>query len=350
MRVPGRRHLTNRRGATLPLVALMMVALLSIVAVVVDLGMLFAARGDVQRAADAAALAGASTYMEVAPDPEVAESRARDWGTRNHLFNRPIAAGEIQVGVDDPQMSVSVVIQRTLPLTFARIFGRDQATVSAFATARVTNTGSSTCIRPFGIPDGGFDQSSIGDKVLLWESSGGGNNSAGYDAFALVGNPASNNGVGHDIYHMLVDTECAADQVSVGDSIPAKPGNNTLGNVKQGVKVLADLDPLTWSEDGPYNGFNRPDWESDPRVALVPTYDPGTYTGTWGGRVTVTGFVRVFIIPELIDCHPNSNPCVYSNNGKREQLYAVLLPATGASDTCVGQGCGSLNRVLQLVK
>ncbi|MGH2394838.1 MAG: pilus assembly protein TadG-related protein, partial [Candidatus Limnocylindria bacterium] len=49
----------DERGSTIVFVSLAMAALLSIVALAVDVGMLYTARGEAQRAADAAALAGA---------------------------------------------------------------------------------------------------------------------------------------------------------------------------------------------------------------------------------------------------------------------------------------------------
>jgi hypothetical protein len=350
MRIPGTRHLDNERGATLVFVAVALVALLSMVALAVDYGMLASARADAQRAADASALAGASTYMDALSDAATAEERALDWAQRNHLLGNAVRAAEVTVDVDDPESTVSVLVERRFPLFFARIFGVETAPISAFASARVSTSGTAACIKPFGVPHGGFDENAVGDTVLLWESSGGGNNSEGYEAFALVGHEGSNSGVGKDIYEMLVDTDCAADVVTVGGQLPAKPGNNSLGVVKQGIKELEALPDLTWSPDGPYNGFNRPDYQDDPRVALVPTYDPATYTGTWGGHVTVTGFVMLFIIAELTECHPNKNPCTFTPNGSRQQLHAIVLPASGVSDTCSGENCADLNRVLQLVR
>src|SRR5215475_13929485 len=54
----------NERGQTLMLVAISMVSLLAIAALAVDLGSLYAARGEIQRAADAAALAGAKAFVD----------------------------------------------------------------------------------------------------------------------------------------------------------------------------------------------------------------------------------------------------------------------------------------------
>src|SRR5579884_3664034 len=52
------------RGASLVLVAAVLVALLAAASLAVDLGLLYVARSQAQRAADAAALAGASAFVD----------------------------------------------------------------------------------------------------------------------------------------------------------------------------------------------------------------------------------------------------------------------------------------------
>ena len=51
--------LTNEKGVTIVLVAILMVVLVMFVAIAVDLGHLYVARNELQNAADAGALAGA---------------------------------------------------------------------------------------------------------------------------------------------------------------------------------------------------------------------------------------------------------------------------------------------------
>ena len=350
MRVPGRRHLTNRRGATLPLVALMLVALLSIVALVVDLGMLFAARGDAQRAADAAALAGASTYMDALSDPDTAEARALDWASRNQLLARGIGGDEVEVDVVDAQRTVHVRIERNFPLFFARIFGFDAAPVSAFASARVTSSGTANCIKPFGVPTDSFQDVEPGDSVLIWEQRGS-EKDEDFGGLILVGGTS-----GRTIFDMIVDTECSS-QVSVGDPMTVQPSNNTVGNPTNALKNLqSQYGRLFWTEDGAYDGFNKEDWQKDPRVALIPTYDPGTWPGQPNGNVTVTGFIRIAIFDHVKECHHNPKPGEFEcagggNTGKRSQVWATMIPASGITDTCELTGaCADNNRALQLVR
>jgi hypothetical protein len=78
---------------------------------------------------------------------------------------------------------------------------------------------------------------------------------------------------------MLVDTDCAATIVTVGGQIPASRATTAWASSTRGSRNIETSTGPHWSPDGPYDGFNRPDYQDDPRVALVPMYD-GTYTGT----------------------------------------------------------------------
>ena len=71
--------LKNERGATIVFVSLLMAAVLGMAALAIDVGMLYNARAEAQRAADSAALAGAGSLM-VAPDEFRARSIAIDFG------------------------------------------------------------------------------------------------------------------------------------------------------------------------------------------------------------------------------------------------------------------------------
>lgn len=158
---PSRRLLSNRRGATLALVALSTTMLLSIVALAVDLGMLFAARSEAQRAADSAALAGASAFLEHDPLEEgamasqVAEDRAYEYGQMNTILRVPIVEEEIEPTILLNEAKVRVrITKQDVPLWFARIFGVQTMTVSAVSAAEAADAGSPTdCVKPFAIPD-----------------------------------------------------------------------------------------------------------------------------------------------------------------------------------------------------
>src|SRR5947209_1950345 len=84
-------HKSKRRGAVLPLVAVCMIALMGMLALAIDIGMVAIARSQAQNAADSAAMAGARTitgnsgqnYNQVAINAITA-------ATDNDIFNKPV--------------------------------------------------------------------------------------------------------------------------------------------------------------------------------------------------------------------------------------------------------------------
>ncbi|HKY59821.1 MAG TPA: pilus assembly protein TadG-related protein, partial [Gemmatimonadota bacterium] len=80
----------DERGSTIVFVTLSMTALLSIMALAVDVGMLYDVRTEAQRTADAAALAGAGTFVMDpdldAADEDFARATAIDVGGRNLVY------------------------------------------------------------------------------------------------------------------------------------------------------------------------------------------------------------------------------------------------------------------------
>jgi uncharacterized membrane protein len=77
----------NRHGAALAIVAISLVVILGMGALAVDMGMLIKQRDDAQRAADAAALAGASAFQDAKPFDAIvpAGEQARDYMAKNYV-------------------------------------------------------------------------------------------------------------------------------------------------------------------------------------------------------------------------------------------------------------------------
>jgi putative Flp pilus-assembly TadE/G-like protein len=171
-----RQHRKNQRngerGATLYIVAASLVILLGIAALAIDLASLYVAHNEAQRAADAAALAGAKVFVESGcvtnGNCSGEEGIASDRATQ--------VAGQILVGgqaptiqgitfnetPQDPQITVQVQ-SANLGVYFASAIGFSNATaVSASATAEAWNPsgggGGATyctgCLRPWLIPNG----------------------------------------------------------------------------------------------------------------------------------------------------------------------------------------------------
>lgn len=146
----------DERGSVTVIVVAAMAALLAMLALGIDLGGLFNARSEAQRAADAAALAGASAFLEYQEDEaqNAAIDRAVAYASNNEIRNQPIAAEEVSVWVNLDSATVRARVRRDgVPTWFARLFGIDGVDVGAEATAWAGEAGAATCLKPFAVPD-----------------------------------------------------------------------------------------------------------------------------------------------------------------------------------------------------
>ncbi|MGH7536215.1 MAG: pilus assembly protein TadG-related protein, partial [Gemmatimonadales bacterium] len=179
----------NTRGATLVLVAVCLVGMMSAMALAIDLGMLFRARADAQRAADAIALAGASAFLDGTGSGQnpVALRRTDSLAAVNQISNVLLdtanavttaipadgsrrVENEVTVEVLPQQEKVRAWVRRAQNDTwFARLFGRDFMPVQAYAAARATPAGSAKCIKPIAMPDVWDDPVSDLNKNRLWD-------------------------------------------------------------------------------------------------------------------------------------------------------------------------------------
>ena len=151
-------HPRRRRGTVAVLTALLMVPLLAMVAFAVDYGFLLKIRTDLQRAADAAALAA---VQDLVPAPngwqnvEAVRARIREYLVRNFDPSFTILDSDIEIGRYDPATiysqvtllntgifdTVRITVRRDaqanqpVSLYFARVLGANHADVSASATA-----------------------------------------------------------------------------------------------------------------------------------------------------------------------------------------------------------------------
>lgn len=158
LRTPG--PVRDDRGSAIVLAAICMTALLAAVALAIDMGMLFTARGEAQRVADLSAMAGASAFIEEPLDPEPrARDLAMDFALRNNVREQFIALQDGDVQVDVATRRVTVTVHRdqergnAVATWFARIFGVDEVDIGARATAEAVPAGGGTCLMPFAVAD-----------------------------------------------------------------------------------------------------------------------------------------------------------------------------------------------------
>jgi uncharacterized membrane protein len=138
---------TGHRGQVLVLVAIALFALLGFAALAVDVGYMYTVRHELQRCADAGALAGASFFKEggtwsPALDPVTSPPavRARDYASRDMVGTSRLdpAVGEVEVAFSPPLLDnqIRVTVHRNVTLFFAPIFGMGNTTIGASAVAR----------------------------------------------------------------------------------------------------------------------------------------------------------------------------------------------------------------------
>jgi hypothetical protein len=151
----------RNKGQVLVLVALCLFVLLGFAALGIDVGYMYSVRHELQRSADAGALAGASAFRETGRDSTdgttrtLAEDRARDYATRDIVIRSPLDNSEVSVSfpTDNNLMRIRVDVNRPASLFFARILGRDNAAISAYAVAEAFPVSSNLeCVVPWGIP------------------------------------------------------------------------------------------------------------------------------------------------------------------------------------------------------
>ena len=144
------------------LVAVCLAALLAMAALAIDVVTLYVARTEAQRAADAAALAGArmiagSGYTtsgiswnggDTSPlcatggpgAAAAANEQAEAAAAQNPVAGQPAAVSQITCNMSAGNPTIAVTTQRTnLPTFFARIWGRTASSVSATSTAEAYN-------------------------------------------------------------------------------------------------------------------------------------------------------------------------------------------------------------------
>ena len=181
---------SHERGVTLALAAISLTALLGVAALAIDLSMLMDSRAEAQRAADAAALAGASAFQDMSGKPEAtgeAFTRAFKYAAANTVYGKAIdtkgakapviknfawgtvttvEANEVTVqtvrglvvGPGDSNRVRVWIKPAEIPTFFARTLGMGLRGVQAMATAHASPDASNTnCMKPFLMPDTWFE-------------------------------------------------------------------------------------------------------------------------------------------------------------------------------------------------
>jgi len=156
------RKQNNEQGYTAFLIVSMLVVFLGFAALSIDIGVLYSARASAQRAADAAALAGAFVFVTrgdldettTPKQSDVIKENAIKTAAQNKMLGAPVSIGTGDVAVDPPNHRVTVNVNQNQPTLFARILGENSANIHATAIAEAVTTATATgCLKPFFIPN-----------------------------------------------------------------------------------------------------------------------------------------------------------------------------------------------------
>lgn len=387
----------DERGQSLALIAVMIGALMGMVALVIDLGMLYTARREARRAADSAALAGAKQFLLITPATAAVGSAydsAMAYAQRNYIQRTFIDTSEVTIQVLPAQQKVWVRVERQgLGLWFARFLGHSLGTVSAAAAAAAMPAGAAQCLAPFAVPDIWHDQDDDTDGNRLWDGTeqwvygddpGDFYNrynqnpaaippETGYGSAYRDGNgmgitadfglpmrlkvqdptnaPTSGffypfrigTNTGANDYRNAIQT-CDDQVVPLGVPVPLEMGN-MKGPTTQGVTNAVAQDSMAYwdtSTNTVVGSALGTGWLSSPRVKIVPLYSPDQIALITGGNhnVTFNNFALIWL-----------EGTVTVGRGQTADEYVVgrfLYFATGLGGT--GPTTGSLVRVLQLVE
>ncbi|MFQ5733090.1 MAG: pilus assembly protein TadG-related protein [Planctomycetaceae bacterium] len=347
-KTPARRETNKkRRGAVIVLVALLTVPLLGLVALAVDYGHLCVVRTDLQRSADAAALAAVRDLVPAADgtqDLDKVRAAVRQYATANvrNVSGFTVLDSDIEIGRYDPATiytnftiqnngifdTVRVTLRRDttanspVSVFFARIFGIDNANVTATATAvlqkaSVLYPGSD--ILPFAVHED------------LWNSQGMGS------TWSIYGNG------------QILD--------NLGGSIPGNWGTIDIGAENNSTSELRDqiLNGLRQKDlDALYNDQRIPSNESidsnDPWFAqsdtglslglksAVQTVHGQTklvpiYSSVWGNGNNTEFHVTGWGVVEVVDSGWNGNNNTYVTLRKAYTYDGTLRAPVDLSNT-----------------
>jgi len=336
-----RRVRSSQRGAILIHVAAGITAIIAFSALVVDYGVLWVSRRQAQNAADAGALAAATSLAFVdSTDNTLARNSALATAGLNPIWGQPpdITASDVTFlfscppgapGVPDTCVRVDVYRNQRpggspLPMFFGQIVGLTQQGVRATATAQVLVGDKATCVKPFSIPDKWLENQSplwdLSDDFSRYIPNGPNagqllNPADGYTppglspgtGFSLpvdyglqltlkAGNPSqsiqpgsffpvrvSPTDSGAADYRTNIAT-CNTTPIGPGSILDIEPGN-MVGPTKQGMQALYDQDPLAYWDPLASGGAGAPaggcmaagTCVQSPRVVAVSVFNPDTW-------------------------------------------------------------------------
>ncbi|SOC37262.1 pilus assembly protein TadG-related protein [Ureibacillus acetophenoni] len=312
-----KRFLREERGNVLVLVAALMVVLIGLTALVIDGGRLYFEKSTLQKAADAAALAGA---QELPNDVTTAELQAKNIATANN-----VATGNSTVQFASDKMWIRVITSSNVDLTFGKIFGISSVPVTASAKVELNPLTSGTGVIPLGLDFSDYDKWKNCTEITLKLPSPSGHMdpTEQCDGSNQLGSgntgPLNITGSGGDNFRSDLANGSQI-EVWVGKELDTETGTMT-GPTKQGIKERVDKCKDIYT-------YNAATFETNPppdncaQIVTVPLYTIIESNGNQIKKVKVVGFATLFIIGT-------------DNSGK--EVYARFMDFTTGGGNSEGQ-------------
>lgn len=257
-----------RPGQILIVLAVASAALIGAMSLGTDVGVFYFNWMEIQKAADAAVIAGAS-YLPL--DPATAIATADSYAEQNG-----VAAGEIvSTTVAANNQSITIAVRRTVPTAFARLLGVFQGRVAAQATAAVQGAGSVNGMLPIGIDS--RTTYTYGQQVSLMTGQYGPGN---WGALALGATGASN--FAYNVQYGFSGFFKIGDWVTTETGLMSGP-----------VRRSFDARLSTGFSEYPDGTFSNHTLD-DPRVATVPMVDFANVNGQ--SQVQIMGFAELWLV------------------------------------------------------
>jgi hypothetical protein len=365
---------------SLTLVAVSMTAMFGVGAMAIDLGMLYRAHSEARVAAEAAALAGASVFLDQNPDSASAYNRALQLAQANKILNNSVTVAELDSFKFDPiNERVAVRVGRAgIGTWFAWALGEQSLQVRALAAAGVRQASRSNCVAPIMIPDvwdeanpaEDADDSNWEEPTENWTYEPGMDSYGPYNPNLGLGGqtgygsafrdtnkdfgrpitlkPQSSTDMGPRGYRLWkhqgenADFEdriagCDMNPFGIGDGTQydVLPTTDSLPMDLLRDRVAADSGQTSWN--GQTVVRTTGDWRSSPRVIKVAVFDPSALPGMYTGGTAVE-FNNVIML--LVEGVEDQGPGTISGR---------LLYYVGGSDSEPGVG-GALVKHVRLVR
>jgi len=267
------KFIKDEKGNVTILVTVVFLALMGMMAMVVDMGVVFAEKVELTNAIDAALLAGA---QELPSD----QTKARVV-METYLVENGVALENVQITIASDGLSAEIDSTVMVPHYFAQMIGIETSEVTGNGKVVLGPASSAKGgIRPFGVEKYNFE---YGDAVAL-KVGGGDGYHGNYGALALGGSGAC----------VLLDNALYGydGELNVGDSVLTEPGN-MAGMVNSLSYYINNIDET-------FDNYSR---DSD-RVWTIPIFESMEVNGRTS--IEIVGFAQFFV------------ESAYKNKGKAE--------------------------------